>query len=390
MTTPTLTPQELARLVARLDGPERRTFEAAERLSRANGKTADELDADVRERRKGKFAAPTTADTIRPVAIEWLWREYVPLGALSLLYGPEGDGKSTLTMMVAAMATRGSLPGALEGQPTNVEIIAYEDDPAAVLVPRLLAAGADLSRVFIHGEDAGDGLLTLPDDVEAFELALHDRGSRLVIVDPLPDALREGLKDNNNGDVRAGIVPLHRMAQRLGVAVLGVTHPNKGATDAANKVMGSKAWRSVPRSVLLYGRDPDDPSGPTRIVAVSKANYAAKPAARVRVESVAVEGVKEPQPRAEIVGASDYTDADVILANAGASRGEPVKERGGQQAAAERLLYRLLEDGGGEIDAKAAYAAGAAAGIGEATMRRARQAIGVTGRGTWKLTGALF
>ncbi len=72
-----------------------------------------------------------------------------------------------------------------------------------------------------------------------------------------------------------GIVPLHRMAQEIGATVLGVTHPNKGATDAANKVMGSK--ESVPRSVLIYGRDPDDLNGPTRIVAVSKANYAARP-----------------------------------------------------------------------------------------------------------------
>jgi hypothetical protein len=207
-----------------------------------------------------------------------------------------------------------------------------------------------------------------------------------VIVDPLPDALREGLKDNNNGDVRKAIVPLHRMAQELGVAVLGISHPNKGATDAANKVMGSKAWRSVPRSVLLYGRDPDDLEGSTRIVAVSKANYAAKSASKVRVDSVAVEGVEHPQPRASLEGTSRYTDADLILANAGASRGDAIKGRGGQQDAAMRLIYRLLEDGGGEVQASVAYAAGEAAGIGEATMRRARQAIGVTGGGgTWKL-----
>lgn len=387
MSAAAITPQALARAVAELDKDKRRAFEAAERLVSANGKSDDELDAQARERRKGKFATPTAADAIDPLTIDWLWQEFLPLGALSLLYGPEGDGKSTLTAMIAAKATRGLLPGKLEGEPATVEIFAYEDDPGAVLVPRLLAAGADLSRVFIHGDDAGDGLLTLPDDVEAFGLAVEDRGTRFVIIDPLPDALREGLKDNNNGDVRAGIVPLHRMAQRLGVAVLGVTHPNKGATDAANKVMGSKAWRSVPRSVLLYGRDPDDLTGPTRVVAVSKANYAAKTAARVRVESVSVDGVDHPQPRAEIVGMSEYTDADLILANVGASRREPVKGRGGQQAAAEKLIYRLLEDGGGSIEAKVAYAAGEAVGIPEATMRRARQAIGVTGRGTWKLGG---
>jgi len=330
-------------------------------------------------------SAARLASEIRPVSINWLWQSFLPLGALSLLYGVEGDGKSTLTMMLAAMATRGDLPGALEGHPATVEIIAYEDDPAAVLVPRLLAAGADLERVYIHGGEAGDEMLTLPDDVADFGRGAAARGSKLVIIDPLPDALREGLKDNNNGDVRKAIVPLNRMAQETGAAVLGVTHPNKGATDAANKVMGSKAWRSVPRSVLLYGRDPDDPSGATRVVAVSKANYAGKPARKVKIESVQVEGVDHPQPRATLGGESSYTDSDIILANVGASRPAESAGRGGQKAAAEKLLYRLLEDGGGEIEAKVAFAAGDAEGLSGRTMRRACVDIGATGGRIWKL-----
>lgn len=339
--------------------------------------------------KRGRFEMPTLASTVKPVAIDWLWQGYAPLGALSLLYGPEGDGKSTFTAMLAAMVTLGTLEGHLKGTPASVEIVAYEDDPGAVLVPRLVAAGADLDRVYLHGDGAGDGLLTLPDDVEAFGAAVESRGSRLVIVDPLPDALRDGLKDNNNGDVRRGIVPLHRWAQRAGVAVLGISHPNKGATDAANKVMGSKAWRSVPRSVMLYGRDPDDLEGPTRICAVSKANYSEKRATRVKVESVQVPGVEGTQPCAELAGSTEYRDADVLLANQGASDGRPIRGRGGQQADAEKLIYRLLEDGGGQVEAKVAYVAGEAAGIGEATMRRAKTAVGVTSprRGVWEREG---
>lgn len=384
--TDTINPRDLAKLVAALDPQQRKQFESAERLTRVNGMSSDEIDADIREKAKGKFAGARVASAIKPTSITWLWQDYVPLGALSLLYGQEGDGKSTLTMMLAAMATQGTLPGALYGKPSSVEIIAYEDDAGAVLVPRLLAAGADLDYVYIHGDDAGDGLLTLPDDVGSFSAALEDRGSKLVIIDPLPDALREGLKDNNNGDVRKGIVPLHRMAQELGTAVLGVTHPNKGSSDAANKVMGSKAWRSVPRAVLIYGRDPDDLNGPTRVVAVSKANYAGKSSRRVKIESVGVDGVEHPQPRAEIAGATEYTDADLIVASVGAAKGGPVKEQT-QVERAEALLYRLLEHGGGEIDAKTAYVAGDAEGIPEATMRRARQNIGATGGRTWKLEG---
>jgi hypothetical protein len=349
-----------------------------ERLARMGSATDAEIAADLERDAQGKFASVRRASSIKPVAIDWLWRGYLPLGALSLLYGTEGDGKSTFTMMLAAMVTRGSLPGTFKGAPANVHITAYEDDPGAVIVPRLLAAGADLDHVFLPEDDLSREPLTIPDDVDKYGRHLAANNVKLAIIDPLPDALREGLKDNNNGDVRRGLVPLNQMAQQVGAAVLGVTHPNKGATDAANKVMGSKAWRSVPRSVLLYGRDPDDTEGPTRIVAVSKANYAERSAAKVRVDSVDVPDTEHPQPRAQLVGASSYTDADVIAANAGAGRGDDARSKTEQ---ARDLIYRLLEDGGGEIDARAAYAAGVANGIGEATMRRARRDIGAVEQG---------
>jgi hypothetical protein len=344
--------------------------------------TDAEIAADIERDKLGKFATPSVASGIQPISIAWLWQDFLPLGSLSLIYGTEGEGKSTLTAMIAAMATLGTLPGALKGQPTNVEIIAYEDDAAAVLVPRLVAAGADLNKIWIHGGDISDEPLTLPNDTEALGYALQSRGTKLLIIDPITDALREGLRDNNNGDVRSAIVPLHVMAQIAGVAVLGVTHPNKGATDAANKVMGSKAWRSVPRSVILYGKDPDNLDGDTRIAAVSKANYARRSAVKVRIDSVDVEGVDHPQPRASIVSTSAYSDTDVILAGVGAAK--PERELTKQQQA-EKLIYRLLEDGGGEIPAAAANSAGVAAGLSIATMRRARNELGVTGGEKWTL-----
>lgn len=344
-----------------------------------------EAAADEHAKRKaGKFGAPLRASDIKPVAVEWLWQGLIPLGHLTLLYGPEGDGKSTCAAMIAAKATLGTLPGDV-GEPVSVEFVAFEDDPASVVRPRLEAAGADLDRVHIHVVD--DDPLTLPNDIEAFEAAVADRGSRLVIVDPLSDTLGEGLKDTNNGDVRSAIAPFQRSAARLGAAFVGTAHPNKSQTDATNRVMGSRAWRSVPRSVLLYGRDPDDLDGPTRVLVASKSNLAPKTARTIRTETVAVAGVGE-QPRADIAGYSQHTDHDLLAAwAAGASaKAKPPT----QVEAAEQMLYRLLEDGGGEIKAATAYAAGEAAGIPEATMRRARQRAGIEaaaggGGGIWRL-----
>jgi len=103
-------------------------------------------------------------------------------------------------------------------------------------------------------------------------------------------------------------------------------------------------------------------------------------------DSVSVEGVEHPQPRAEIVGASQHTDSDVLLANLGTTRDKPQS----QKEIAEKLLYRLLEDGGGEIAADVAYNAAEVEGISPATMRRAKVDIGAEGRGVWRFcSGAL-
>jgi hypothetical protein len=339
-----------------------------------------EFDANGIGRRRNKFAKPTRAAELVSVDIDWLWASFLPLGALSLLYGHEGEGKSVLAAMIAAQATRGLLPGAFKREPVGVEFVAYEDDPAAVIKPRLEAAGADLDLVYFHESD-GDNELTLPDDAEAFGEAVAERGSRLIIIDPLPDALREDLKDNNNRETRAALVPLQQMAQDIGACVLGITHPNKSSGSTTNRVMGSKAYRSVPRSVLLYGPNPDEPEDESqRILALSKSNYARKVSLKVHVDEVPVDGLRSSHPRAKVLGMSDFTDTDVIGGWSGAA---PDKSK---KAEAESIIVQLLEDGGGEVEAKVAYEAGEVAGISEPLMRKARQAleVNVSGR-VWNI-----
>ncbi|WP_017936248.1 AAA family ATPase [Nocardioides sp. Iso805N] len=70
------------------------------------------------------------------------------VGSLALLAGREGLGKSTVAYDLTARITRGSLPGTGYGHPGAVIICATEDSWEYTIVPRLIAAGADLDRVF--------------------------------------------------------------------------------------------------------------------------------------------------------------------------------------------------------------------------------------------------
>src|SRR5688500_5472391 len=75
---------------------------------------------------------------VRPV--RWLWTGRIPLGTLTVLDGDPGLGKSTLTAAITAAVTKGEpLPGDTAIPRGAVVFVSIEDDPGAVIIPRLLA-----------------------------------------------------------------------------------------------------------------------------------------------------------------------------------------------------------------------------------------------------------
>jgi len=210
---------------------------------------------------------------IRPV--KWLWRSRMPVGSLVLLAGREGVGKSTLDCWIAAQVTRGSLPGELHGAPANVIYIATEDDWNTTLVPRLMAAGADLDRVYkvavkLDGQER-ESQVYLPENLNAFEAALEEVGPALVVLSPLMSRVSGKLDAHKDQQVRQALEPLVEMAERHGACFLGLIHLNKSVTaDPLRAVMASAAFVAVARAVLFVARDPEDPE--TRVVGQPKNN----------------------------------------------------------------------------------------------------------------------
>ena len=45
---------------------------------------------------------------VAPEQVEWLWRERIAIGKLTLLVGDPGQGKSFLTLDIAARVSRGA------------------------------------------------------------------------------------------------------------------------------------------------------------------------------------------------------------------------------------------------------------------------------------------
>jgi putative DNA primase/helicase len=319
----------------------------------------------------------TRAAEVRPEAIAWAWTGRVPLGSLTLLVGQPGLGKSTLAVTLAALATRGNLAGDL-GEPVTVLYLSAEDSVSYTLVPRLMAAGADLGRVqfLTLRDDAGERGLALPDDIASLADAVRRSGARLVCVDPIMAHLATALDVHRDHSIRRALAPLAHLADDATIAILAVAHLNKSAgADLFARVGGSIGLTAAARSVLVMGTDPQaGEDAPDRIIAHGKSNVGPlAPALRVRIEGRTVDMPDGPIPTSGIAWTGEAPGVHVSDLLTSPEEGEQTA-----LADAERFLLDALA--AGPVPAKQVQAEAKEALLAWRTVRRAQERLGIQPR----------
>ncbi|WP_061962276.1 AAA family ATPase [Demequina flava] len=329
--------------------------------------TNDEALPEVRQLRL------TPASHFKPKRVRWLMPDRIPLGEVSLTAGRAGIGKSTFLAHLAGAVTRGDLGGDLK-RPAGVAIVATEDSWEYTIVPRLMAAGADLERVFrldVTEAEIGGYTLSLPADDRRLEAAIRDNDLGAVILDPLLSALHGKLDAHRDQDVRQALTPLTRIANATGAAIVGNAHLRKAVTgDLLSMVSGSLAFGAVARAVLGFAADPD--SG-EHVMSLIKSNLGPGdvPDMAYRLASVNVptDDGDAPVARFEIAGEATTRMRDMI--NGGDD------DRSERDAAVEWLRDYLIDAGGGAPAADVKRDC-SRAGFAVRTIERARVKAGVT------------
>lgn len=125
-----------------------------------------------------------------------------------------------------------------------------------------MAVGADLSRVKIvqavKTDTDKNRAFNLEADLELLGGLLDEINDvSLIIIDPLSAYLGK-IDSHNNAEVRAVLAPLASFAEWHDVAVLGITHLNKGKGDALSRIMGSIAFAAAARAVWVVTKDTTD------------------------------------------------------------------------------------------------------------------------------------
>lgn len=317
----------------------------------------------------------------RPVI--WLWKYMLERGAMALLAGDAGLGKSQFQLAtVATVSTGRDWPDGSGASPVgNVVIVSAEDRPESIIRPRLMAMGADLSRITIvkarciirqEGREPQVHFASFQDIGYWKEIFRRIPDVLLFIVDPLPSYLGRGVNDSKNCEIREVLETfIHEIVEPNNFCMYGDTHLNKNIDTRTPlyRVTGSIAYGAIPRNVHFIARDPEDPE--RRLFVQCKCNAApgGLPALAFKIEPREITSSKGEKIETAIPVFEKEPVvidlAEVVKGNGGGGRGgkrgpENVKTK----AVAEWLFKYLKERPGATLLAEIFDAAGAAGLVG--------------------------
>ena len=207
---------------------------------------------------------------IEQTSVEWLWFPYIPFGKLTIIQGNTGEGKTYFAMMLTAACTNRKLfPNMEDIEPFNVIYQTAEDGMGDTIKPRLVEAGADLSRVMVI--DDSEEVLTLSDD--RIEKAVRQNHVRLVIIDPVQAFIGADVDMNRANEVRPVFRKLGMIAEKTSCAIVLIGHLNKSSgTQSTYRGLGSIDIMAAVRSLIFIGKVRKDPT--TRVLIHEKSSLA--------------------------------------------------------------------------------------------------------------------
>jgi len=337
----------------------------------------------------------TPASKIRMRKVRWLWdttpewgtptsHGRVPMNSLCIAAGGPGLGKSQFAVWMTARVTTGTLPGELWGKPRSVIYAATEDSWSYTIAPRLVAAGADLDRVFqvdVADDSEAHARLTLPLDIARLGKAAEEYGVGLLVADPLLSMIDGKINDYRAAEVRQALEPLIAAADRNHFTILGLAHFTKsGAADPLSRIAGSGAFGQLIRSAIVFSRvEETEDDEPGFVMSLEKNNLGRTdlPSHEYTIQPITVDipGDEPAYISRFVLGPESSTSVKEQMAQAG----RPEDDKDAVAEAGDWLRGYLEDEGGTALlgDIKKLAAKG---GFSASSIERAKKRLGIKGK----------
>ena len=228
------------------------------------------LDQSVEDQNNYTEFEIVRADSVEMKSVKWLWKGRFA-EKMNTINGDPGEGKGVLISYIVARITKGEdfYDAKNDLPPSEVLVLSNEDNIEDTLVPRFVAAGADLSKILIvkmmrYGKNKeytrefclGQDLENVRNKVLANPLI------KLMVVDPVSNYLPPNVKTIDEKSVRLALMPVVRLAEDLGITIIGVQHLNKKADQKfLYRVSGAMGFIGVGRMNWLCSKVPPAKDG---------------------------------------------------------------------------------------------------------------------------------
>jgi len=282
-------------------------------------------------------------------------------GTHTLLVGEPEAAKSSLMLDLAARVSKGDYwPLSEERAPLgDVIILSSEDDPQTVMLPKLKAMGADLSRIHPLKLDVP---FTIAQAGRLKQWLQRFPAAKLIEIDPLLSFTGD-LGVNAPGVIRPALEALARAAPNC--IILGLSHLNKQEDRSAlTRILGSTDFRALARSILVNVHWPQDELHFYTLHI--KYSYGSR-------KTTLSYQVKGAEGKGFIVWEKEHPDITEIAQLSG-SREAPKLE------AALAMLREMLPTDGTEIAQRECDSAAREQGISMNIVNRAKKELGVISR----------
>jgi putative DNA primase/helicase len=195
--------------------------------------------------------------------IQWLWKGHYARGKLHLRAGPPDVGKNVTAIDVAATVSKGGRwPDGSACPQGDILIWSGEDNWEDTTLPRLVAAGADISHChrIVSIPDQNNRRVFDPSiDVRALCEAMRDPkySWAYVLIDPISVVVGTGHNSSHNdAETRRALQPLVDLAEERGIVVEGIIHYAKSSVGRTvlERIIGATAFGAVARVVHAIAR----------------------------------------------------------------------------------------------------------------------------------------
>jgi hypothetical protein len=292
---------------------------------------------------------------VSPEPVKWIWTDRVARGMITILEGHPGEGKSLLSLAIAASVSAGRpCPGdGIYSSPGRVLLVCPEDDLATTVLPRLRAFDANPDNILAPHADEMERTLK---DPALLATIIKKARPDLVIIDPVKAII------SNSGDymVRMALECWRQAALKVNAGIVLVRHLTKSAAGHIGlQGCGSIAYQAVARFVFRIEAHPFESD--QRLVVPIKSNLGKLP----------------PMAVFRLLGGDSLAGLDWVNA---AHHGLARRHRGACPRLTEAIRFVIAELMNGPVRTKTFQKRAKDAFIATKTLRDAMEMIGVAHR----------